>query len=73
MQFIDFISAPLKQTLVKFHQYIQNSTEKGSIIEAQHRNIFQAIKERNSKKASEEMLVHLTTVEDMLQETSTME
>lgn len=66
IQFMQLISFTTKKVMMEFHHYIQENDEMIKTIKEQHHNIFEAIKNRESKKANDSMIEHLNYVEELL-------
>lgn len=68
VQLMQTIATIMKKALVGCHQIISTDTEVSETILQQHLLIYEAIKEGKPQKARESMLLHLTYVEGLLQE-----
>lgn len=66
IQFIQFISETMKKAMLDFHIYVEENDEKANMILEQHHKIFDAIKNREHKKANKVMIDHLNEVENVL-------
>jgi GntR family transcriptional repressor for pyruvate dehydrogenase complex len=67
-QLMEFISSTTKKTMNEFHIKIKKDKQAVALINAQHMKIFESIQLGDSQKAKEQMIKHLSYVEQLLQE-----
>ena len=66
IQLIDYISAAMKKAMSEFHRQIEKDEEVLRQIERQHQEILACIKLKDPERAKEEMMRHLSYVEELL-------
>lgn len=66
IQLLQFISTTMKNSMIDFHYYIEKNPATAQLIERQHLEIYESIKQGKSQNAKEKMMEHLDLVEKEL-------